>query len=152
MNRLIHMLATLGILLVACGAPSGVPATPLPTLAAPTAGPEPGYPAPTPAPSPTPASYPLVLPTMTAPAPGYPVEEHSWLLKPVGLQCQQSEVDLDGAVADLETAGIEVFTAQMVGLMVCTACDTCPTSQHYRVEIESSQVEAARSLGWEPEP
>lgn len=86
----------------------------------------------------------------------YPVGESStvWILHPVGVQCEdsssskyQSEQDVK---AGLTAAGITVNNVATVDLMVCQACG-CPTSIHYRAEINESNLDKAIALGWTPE-
>ncbi len=132
-------------LLAACG---GAPApTPAPT--APSAND--GYPPPA-APTSLPQGYPAQRPTPTLPT-GYPDDDNrTWLIKPVGMQCQESSANLNQEVASLQNAGIPVLAAQMTTLAVCEACDTCPTSEHYRVLVAPENIDAAQTLGWTEEP
>ena len=106
-----------------------------------------------PTPVPSPEGYPppaTLIPTIDP----YPVGEMVWLILPVGEQCAEADEsiysDLQEAVAGLTAAGVPVKSSEMVELMVCTACG-CPTSAHFRVEIDSLNLEKAVSLGWTPE-
>lgn len=110
------------------------------------------YPPP-PTPLPTPEGYPA-LPT-SPPLPGayddIATEGPVWVLFPVGEQCadpaESRYQDLAEAEAALTAAGITVFDAEMVDLLVCQACG-CPTSAHYRVQIDGAQLGTAVSLDW----
>jgi hypothetical protein len=87
---------------------------------------------------------------------GYPAPEGSvWIIFPVGVQCGAAEEnrypDLASAIAGLTAAGITVNNSEMVDLLVCAACG-CPTSAHYRVEIDGDQLNSALSLEWQLEP
>jgi len=100
--------------------------------------------------TPFPPGYPAPRPTPSLP-PGYPAAGSSWMVKPAGVQCQPLSVDLDGGIAELENAGITTYRSTMALLPVCEACDSCPSSEHYRVEIGSNQVPQAEALGWQRE-
>lgn len=150
-------------LLAACGpaAESPTPATPTtesegvlsrptatPSNALQEAQPEP-YPPPF-EPSPTPEGYPppaTPLPTIDP----YPAGESVWIIRPVGEQCADPEdneyVDLQEAVADLAAAGVPALSSEMTDLIVCAACG-CPTSAHYRVEVDTANLDRAEALGW----
>jgi len=158
----------LSLVLVACG--SSIPTTtrpaiennnngqirPTPTsdirLAEPTDLPIP-YPGAPPTAVHQPASYPApqVIPTTNP----YPEKGSTvWVLHPVGVQCEEdatgkykSEQNVE---AGLIAAGITVYDVTTTELMVCTACG-CPTSIHYRAEIDEADLDKALSLGWEPE-
>lgn len=136
--------------------------TPLPVPDEPTKTPPPvnSYPA---QPLPEPPSVidegypqqPDVLPTPESYPGAYPAPEgFAWIIRPVGEQCAEpdanSYADLQEAVTALTAAGITVSQADMLNLMVCSACG-CPTSAHFHVLIESDQLAAAESLGWLPE-
>ena len=94
---------------------------------------------------PAPQEYPTIDP--------YPAESGTaWVVYPVGIQCEdaaaskyQSEQDVQ---AGLTAAGITVHDVTTTELMVCSACG-CPTSIHYYVEINTSDLNKAISLGWE---
>lgn len=103
---------------------------------------------------PNPEGYPAaqeVYPTIDP----YPAGESTvWIVHPVGVQCEdsssskyQSEQDVK---AGLTAAGITVHNVATVDLMVCTACG-CPTSIHYRAEINEADLDKAIALGWTPE-
>lgn len=158
-------LAVLFFLLAACGtSPPTLEETPvqeedegLATVAPPTTiRPEPSpttaeaYP---PQPTPAPAAE-DEYPAPAAPPTAYPADMRIWVLRPLGLQCEESEenqfASVDEAVASLSDAGIEVFESETVGLMVCEACG-CPTSEHYRVQILRSDLLNAQMLGWSQE-
>ncbi|MGH2536950.1 MAG: hypothetical protein ACRDHL_06130, partial [Candidatus Promineifilaceae bacterium] len=106
--------------------------------AGPTAGQPGGYPAPNLGTQPP-------APTRSA---AYPSSGPVWLIRPAGQQCQDPQVaDLEAASASLTDAGIEVLAAEETNLAVCEACG-CPTSLHFRIQIDASQLEAALMLGW----
>lgn len=115
---------------------------------------EEAYPVSTPVPTPFPENYPAPPPVSTLP-PGYDTEpgagESVWILYPVGEQCAEADdsryQDETTAVAALTAAGITVFESEIIELLVCTACG-CPTSAHYRVSIDSAQLDTALSLEW----
>lgn len=137
------MILTLG-LLAGCGGTdepaendnSGYPAPVTPPIELPTETPD-GYPAP---PPPPPTTDP------------YPVSNRLWIIHPAGEQCAETLVfeNLDEATTALEQEGILVFEAEEVGRMVCEACG-CPTSEHFRVQIDAGDLDRAVSLGWEAE-
>ena len=135
---------------------AGGPAVPTDPMRTPPPLPE-GYPV-EPAPAPTPIEgYPAQ--SLTAPlVEAYPDNTGSdgfvWVIRPLGEQCadpdQSQYADLKEAVAGLTAAGITVGEAEMTNLMVCSACG-CPTSVHFRIQVETTDVAAAESLGWERE-
>jgi hypothetical protein len=94
---------------------------------------------------PAPQEFPTIDP--------YPAESSTvWIVHPIGIQCEdaatskyQSEQDVD---AGLTAAGITVHEVTTTELIVCSACG-CPTSIHYRAEINASDLNKAISLGWE---
>lgn len=132
------------LVLAACGG------SPLPTPAPTAPAADNGYPPPA-APTSMPQGYPAQRPTPTLPT-GYPDDTRTWLIKPVGMQCQENIANLNQEVAALQSAGIPVLAAQMTTLAVCEACDVCATSEHYRVLVPPEQIEAAKDLGWTEEP
>jgi hypothetical protein len=85
----------------------------------------------------------------------YPADASTvWLLHPVGVQCEdtstskyQSEQDVK---AGLTAAGFTVYDVTTTDMMVCQACG-CPTSIHYRVEINEADLNKAIALGWTQE-
>ena len=100
-----------------------------------------GYPAPA-----LPEGYPAPeLQATIDPYPGgFAVIQH-----PAGVQCEDPLYpDLDSAIAALEEAGIKTNKAEVIEMMVCTACG-CPTSTHYRVLIAPIDLNEALSLGWQ---
>lgn len=107
-----------------------------------------GYPAP-PTALPLPEGYeiPAPLPTINP----YPeaTGQLIWILKPVGEQCAETPAtpDLQTAVADMIAFGIPVEASEMAELEVCTACG-CPTSAHFRLQIDSGYLGNAQVLGW----
>jgi hypothetical protein len=149
-------------LLVACSSSSDVEPTsnpeptltakpvetsiPLPTLTSPA------YPPPViTAPDPTllPEGYPAppVPPPTLDPYPGGVV----WIVLPVGLQCEEPEnTDIQLAIDTLKEAGVTVLSSEQISLEVCQACG-CPTSGHYRAQIDPSGLSTALSLGWNRE-
>ncbi|WP_420631286.1 hypothetical protein [Candidatus Leptofilum sp.] len=114
----------------------------------PDSSPEEGYP-PLPTPTPLPEGYELP-PTVPAPNP-YPEASGSlgWVIKPVGEQCAEAPTtpDLQTAVADMVAFGIPVEASEMTELAVCAACG-CPTSAHFRLQIDSGYLGNAEALGW----
>ncbi len=104
------------------------------------------YPPPQPT---TPPDYPgPTTPTPTIdPYPGGVV----WILRPVGIQCEDGTDpgyrDLAEAVATLTAAGMRVVDSEMTELLVAASCGS-PTSAHYRVQIEAEDMETALSMGW----
>lgn len=113
--------------------------------------PDEGYPALATA-QPVPEEYPA--PTAVSPPNGYDdavAEEFAWVLFPVGEQCAEPEEsvyqDLNEAITALAAAGVPVNDSEMTDLMVCEACG-CPTSAHYRVQIDGNFVATAVSMGW----
>ncbi|MCA9898562.1 MAG: hypothetical protein KC433_10265 [Anaerolineales bacterium] len=109
-----------------------------------------GYPAPAfPSPTPLPEGY--VAPPPPPPLDPYPEANGTliWIIKPVGTQCAEAPAtpDLQTAVADMVAFGIPVEASEMIDLAVCTACD-CPTSAHFRLQIDSGYLGNAEILGW----
>lgn len=109
-----------------------------------------GYPAPQlPSPTPPPDGYagPTPLPALDP----YPAATGTliWILKPVGEQCADPPTtpDLQTAVADMVAFGIPVEASEMTDLIVCSACG-CPTSAHFRLQIDSGFLGNAELLGW----
>lgn len=72
-----------------------------------------------------------------------------WIVQPVGQQCEDGRkfADLDSAVASLEENGIVVGEAEEIERLVCQACN-CPTSEHYRLQIDPADLDRALRLGW----
>jgi hypothetical protein len=72
-----------------------------------------------------------------------------WVLKPVGEQCAEAPAtpDLQTAVADMIAFGIPVEASEMTDLIVCMACG-CPTSAHFRLQIDAGYLGNAEVLGW----
>jgi hypothetical protein len=122
----------------------------LPTVDSPLI--EPGYPGPE-----EPVGYPgpqgepgYPAPPVSTPAPSsYPAGTTFWMLHSAGLQCEQplTYPELADALAALENRGVTVIKSEATGMMVCEACG-CPTSEHYRVEIDATDLQAAIALGW----
>ncbi|RMG91613.1 MAG: hypothetical protein D6706_18045 [Chloroflexi bacterium] len=104
------------------------------------------------------------LPTPSAPPSGYPASQEAypvggnealvWLIRPVGVQCEERNeedpADLQTAVSDLAAKGVTVHAAELTQLAVCTACG-CPTSAHFRVQINAQDLPKAEALGWQKE-
>ena len=115
---------------------------------APESSSETGYPAPAP-PSSLPEGYPVPTPAPTLNP--YPEATGTliWILKPVGEQCAEAPTtpDLQTAVADMVAFGIPVEASEMTDLPVCSACG-CPTSAHFRLQIDSGYLGNAQVLGW----
>lgn len=159
-------------LLVSCGTapPANISLTPSPqpqgdaaepalepaptTASQPTAEPLPGdYPAAEPAlpPQPTyPPDYPGP-PTMVPTVDPYP-GGMAWIIRPVGIQCEEGTApgygDLAEAEATMSAAGIRVVDAEMIEMIVPTSCGS-PTSAHFRLQIEAEDLDSALSFGWE---
>lgn len=111
----------------------------------------------------TPESYPI-QPTAPSGAAGYPageapvlatvnpypaVEGFVWMVKPVGLQCEDPQLaTLQDAVAELTAANITLNDSTTQEFSVCQACG-CPTSTYYRVQIPTTDQATAESLGWQ---
>jgi hypothetical protein len=74
-----------------------------------------------------------------------------WIIRPVGIQCEDGTAlgygDLGEAVATLTAAGLRVADSEVIELMVTTSCGS-PTSAHYRVQINSDDLDSALSMGW----
>lgn len=136
---------------------SATPTAPVSTSVSPG---EEGYPAPV-----SPDVYPPPDSEESSPGPaeqeGYPVPSESEspldpypggvaiIEHPAGSQCEDPLYpDLESAIGALEEAGITIQDAEEVELLVCEACG-CPTSLHYRIQINPSDLNAALSLGWQ---
>ena len=123
--------------------------------AAPVAPAEEAYPIPIPTPILMEGDYPEP-PQPPQPPSGYdayPEADSSvWVLFPVGEQCADESryEDMVTAVADLTAAGITVYESEIVELIVCSACG-CPTSAHFRVSIDASQLSTAQAMEWTAE-
>lgn len=109
-----------------------------------------GYPVPTlPQTAPLPEGY--EIPTALPPINPYPetTGQLIWILKPVGQQCAETPTtpDLPTAVADMIAFGIPVEASEMAQLAVCTECG-CPTSAHFRLQIDAGYLGNAQVLGW----
>lgn len=72
-----------------------------------------------------------------------------WIVKPVGEQCAETPAtpDLQTAVADMIAFGIPVAASEMTELIVCMSCG-CPTSAHFRLQIDAGYLGNAEVLGW----
>ena len=108
--------------------------------------------------TPAPTSAMTVIDEYPAPASPMPtidpypaVEGFVWVIIPVGEQCadpsENSYASLQEAVAELTAAGMTVNASAVTELPVCMECG-CPTSAHYRVQIEASSLNDAIDLGW----
>ncbi|MCP4415383.1 MAG: hypothetical protein GY805_02090 [Chloroflexi bacterium] len=108
----------------------------------------PGYPAP-PLPTSIPEGY--IVPTQRPALNPYPEATGNliWILKPVGEQCAETPAtpDLNTAVADLIALGIPVEASEITNLLACAACG-CPTSAHFRMQIDAGYLGNAEVLGW----
>jgi hypothetical protein len=73
-------------------------------------------------------------------------------LKAVGEQCAEAPAtpDLQTAVADMVAFGIPVVASEVIDLPVCSACG-CPTSTHFRMQIDAGYLGNAETLGWAQE-
>ena len=113
---------------------------------------EEGYPVP-PLPVATPLPEGYELPTTEDVNP-YPEASGTliWIIKPVGEQCAETPTtpDLQTAVADMVAANIPVEASEMIDLAVCADCG-CPTSAHFRLQIDSGYLGNAEALGWTAE-
>lgn len=152
------ILLLLLLLLAACGPPAApdtdvAPAVQddaAPLRATPTtgAGPSDPYPA-QPAPQQPPAAYPGAAPSLYDPYPG--LEGQVWIRRPLGEQCVElgegDYTNVEEAVAALADVGIAVASAEITTYPVCMGCG-CPTSEHYRVQIDVGDLSQALSLGW----
>lgn len=103
---------------------------------------------------PHPEGYPAAPQQIPAPNP-YPADTATvWVLHPVGVQCEGAAEskykDEQDVIAGLTATGITTHDVTTTELMVCTACG-CPTSVHYRAEINAADLNKALSLGWESE-
>jgi hypothetical protein len=110
-----------------------------------------GYPPP-PVLSPLPEGY--EFPPTIPPLNPYPEANGTliWVIKPVGEQCAETSTtpDLQTAVADMIAFGIPVVASEITELTVCSACG-CPTSAHFRLQIDSGYLGNAAVLGWTAE-
>jgi hypothetical protein len=116
----------------------------------PEVAPSSGYPIPLlPSPTPPPAGY--IIPTQPPVLNPYPEATGNliWILKPVGEQCAATPAtpDLQTAVAELIALGIPVAASEITDLPVCSACG-CPTSTHFRMQIDAGYLGNAEVLGW----
>ena len=141
------LLSTLG-LLVACG---GTEDSEEPTVA-PRATPVDNQdPDKAPQPTVTPADYPSPPAAVATQLPeGYDMGNTLvWIIHPAGQQCVEELTypDIQSAMNDLTEAGVTVLAGETLNMMVCEACD-CPTSEHYRLQINQRDVETATGLGW----
>lgn len=86
--------------------------------------------------------------------PAYPATGTIWVIRPLGQQCQPDAefeyANVEEAIMALDEAGIQVYLGDVVFRPACESCD-CPTSEHFRVRIDESNLEQARLLGWEVE-
>ncbi len=74
-----------------------------------------------------------------------------WVIHPQGLQCESNQFeDLKDAVNSLSTKDVTVLASEEVSLNVITVCGA-PTSIHYRVQIEVSDLDTAVGAGWTEE-
>ncbi|MEZ4590005.1 MAG: hypothetical protein R3D55_02495 [Chloroflexota bacterium] len=125
--------------------------TPAPSVQPDAAAEPAGYPV---APSPTPLPEGYTMPPTVPPLNPYPEANGTlvWVIKPVGEQCAETPTtpDLQTAVADMIAFGIPVEASEMTELPVCTSCG-CPTSAHFRLQIDSGYLGNAAVLGWEVE-
>jgi hypothetical protein len=110
-----------------------------------------GYPA---LPTATSSAQGYPAPTQQVPPTGYPADMAVWILRPYGAQCEDSSTylyqDVKAAAQALEEQGVSVLDMEAVGLMVCEACG-CPTSEHFRLQINAQDLAAAEALGWSRE-
>jgi hypothetical protein len=146
MKRLFWLIGLMA--LMACGGgedvvPAETPATQS-TIPAPATLPS-GYPASTATPLGAYPALPRATPTLTA---AYIGVDPVWVIKPVGMQCQAVEIALDVERVGLENAGIRVLDTTMIAIATCEACDTCPSSEHYRFYIPTTDIAKAEALGW----
>ena len=165
-SRLLFSLSILilaSLLIAACGtAPPAEPtATPInepdDSSSEPVLEPEPTAPA-LPTAESLPADYPPPQPTTPSeyPGPTTPTSDPYpggmvWILRPVGIQCEDGTDpgygDLGEAVATLTAAGLRVVASEMTELLVTASCGS-PTSAHNRIQIEADDLETALSMGW----
>jgi hypothetical protein len=95
-----------------------------------------------------PPSAPIVQPEAVYPG----EEEATWIVLPVGIQCEGDGPysDLDEAVLALDEAGVIVVDQTTIELAVPQACGQ-PTSEHFRVQILAAGLPQAENLGWQLE-
>lgn len=161
--KFIYFLLSMTLLLVTMACTNSVVSTPSPTETVTAPGPTATirlqatetpeeYPA-LPAATPIPGDYPA-NPTPQLRPTGYPAETSVWVIRPLGRQCVDPETyeyaDLEAAVNALQEAGVDVMASGTTELVVCQACD-CPTSEHFRVQIDARHLSLAESLGWQRE-
>jgi hypothetical protein len=76
----------------------------------------------------------------------------AWIIRPVGVQCEEGAAegygDLHEAVVTLTAAGMVVTGSETIELAVAASCGS-PTSTHYRLQIPSTDLDKAVSMGWE---
>lgn len=78
------------------------------------------------------------------------VDGFIWMLLPVGVQCEDDAslyTDLQDAIAGLTAVSVQTGQSEITELMVCTACG-CPTSAHFRLQIDAGYLGNAQVLGW----
>lgn len=103
-----------------------------------------------------PEEYPIA--TVPPPAAAYPdasdaypaAEGQVWVIRPVGVQCEDPEyTDIQDAITDLTAIGVEVLDSETFELATASVCGG-PTSAHFRVLITAEDVNAAGALDWIP--
>ena len=161
-THVVLMVMIVLVLLSGCGPSEPKAPQPLPTLPGleaapggpPTAVPE-DYPAPevippvNPTKDPNYPAPPTFAPTVD-PYPGGLV----WVIRPVGIQCEESTLpgygDLREATSTLTAAGVSVAQSEMTEMAVTAVCGS-PTSAHFRVQIAAADLQTALSMDWTQE-
>ena len=157
------------IILAACTTEPEPDATEQPLPGMPTVGSQPADTQPSTAPLPGDDGYPVPgempsypppleleaypEPPSEVPTPfSYPQGTSVWVIHAMGLQCEDPPAypDLKTAIDTLAAAEINIQDSEEVGLMVCEACG-CPTSTHFRILIDGSDLPKAINLGWRQE-
>jgi hypothetical protein len=150
------------VLMSGCGASDADAPEAIPTLSgadeAPAGEPS-AEPAVYPAPEDVKPPTPTLDPNYPAPPTFAPTDEPYpgglvWIIRPVGIQCEESTApgygDLREATSTLAAAGVAVAQSEMTELMVINACGS-PTSAHYRVQIAAGDLQTALSMDWTQE-
>jgi hypothetical protein len=75
-----------------------------------------------------------------------------WIVHPAGEQCANGPIypDSEFAATALESAGVLINEIETISLNVCQACG-CPISEHFRAQIDASDISKAEALGWRRE-
>ncbi len=98
-----------------------------------------------------PGEYPIVDIAPPPPPDSYPSPDgYLWVQIPMGKQCAAivDYANEQDAAAMLIEEGIEVSETRTTDLMVCEACESCPTSTHFMAQILETDAAHAEQLGW----